>query len=119
MIHCPDALEADFQRVYGLDLGDLWAGRMTVPRAANLTTHLPWGSAIFRAMGLDQAWTTGEHLAAQSVDLMAAANWQRGGGKGSRPKPIPRPSEAKALEDRKERDRLRALRHRAKRRAEV
>lgn len=30
-------------------------------------------------------------LLALIADLLAGANWQRGGGKGQRPKPIPRP----------------------------
>ncbi|WP_162959149.1 hypothetical protein [Micromonospora tulbaghiae] len=25
------------------------------------------------------------------MDVLIAANWQRGGGQGSRPKPVPRP----------------------------
>lgn len=33
-------------------------------------------------------WTLEEHLLAAIVDQLAAANWQRGGGKGSRPEPI-------------------------------
>lgn len=36
-------------------------------------------------------WDTIEHLLAAVVDLLAAANWQRGGGKGQKPKPVPRP----------------------------
>ena len=36
-------------------------------------------------------WTTGDHLLAAAVDALASGNWQRGGGKGKRPKPIPRP----------------------------
>lgn len=92
---------------------------MTVPRAANLAFHLPHGSEVFRALGLDESWTTGEHLAALIADQLAAANWQRGGGKGTRPKPILRPSDMQARRDREERDRQRALRYRAKKRAGV
>lgn len=36
-------------------------------------------------------WTRTEMLLAMIADLLAGANWQRGGGKGARPKPIPRP----------------------------
>jgi hypothetical protein len=36
-------------------------------------------------------WTVETHLLAGIHDRLAQANWQRGGGKGPRPKPIPRP----------------------------
>jgi hypothetical protein len=38
-----------------------------------------------------ETWTRTEHLLAAAVDVLNAANWQRGGGKGPRPKPLPRP----------------------------
>lgn len=37
------------------------------------------------------AWGLEHHLLALIADLLAGANWQRGGGKGSKPRPIPRP----------------------------
>lgn len=36
-------------------------------------------------------WGLSEQLAAAQVDELRSANWQRGGGKGRRPRPIPRP----------------------------
>jgi hypothetical protein len=36
-------------------------------------------------------WTVETHLLAGIHDRLAQANWQRGGGKGPRPKSIPRP----------------------------
>ncbi len=36
-------------------------------------------------------WSPADHFMATAVALLAGANWQRGGGKGSKPKPIPRP----------------------------
>lgn len=33
-------------------------------------------------------WSVGDYLLARSVHLLAGANWQRGGGKGSKPKPV-------------------------------
>lgn len=36
-------------------------------------------------------WGITEHLLAASVDVLQGANWQRGGGKGTKPKPLPRP----------------------------
>lgn len=38
-------------------------------------------------------WSMNTHLLALIADVLAGANWQRGGGKGKRPKPIPRPNE--------------------------
>lgn len=85
---------------------------MTVRRAAALAAHLPPGSAVFRALGVDAAWTMEAHALAAISDGVAAGNWQRGGGKGARPKPAPRPSDIKAAEDKRERERLRAIAYR-------
>lgn len=54
-------------------------------------------------MGSDAAWTTGEHLTAVVADVLAGANWQRGGGKGAQPKPVPRPGDIKKAQDREAR----------------
>lgn len=52
-------------------------------------------SAIARALDPEGAlWADpamANFLLAAVVDHLAAANWQRSGGKGSRPKPVPRP----------------------------
>lgn len=36
-------------------------------------------------------WTLTDHLLAVAVDTLRGANWQRGGGKGTKPKPLKRP----------------------------
>lgn len=36
-------------------------------------------------------WGDAEHILAHILDVLAAGNWQRGGGKGRRPQPLPRP----------------------------
>jgi hypothetical protein len=36
-------------------------------------------------------WGVSEHLLATTIDVLQGANWQRSGGKGLKPKPIPRP----------------------------
>lgn len=42
-------------------------------------------------------WNASDHLLAVVADLLAAANWQRGGDKKKpRPKPLPRPGDVKA-----------------------
>ncbi len=58
-----------------------------------MAIHLPVGSAVLRALDSEGRlqWTVTDYLLATVVDLLAGANWQRSGGKGSRPKPIPRP----------------------------
>lgn len=42
-----------------------------------------------------RGWTTDRHLVVSAVELMAWANYQRGEGKGPRPKPIERPKTGK------------------------
>ncbi|MFB6392637.1 hypothetical protein [Polymorphospora lycopeni] len=39
-------------------------------------------------LGPDAHLRPGDHLLAHVANLIAAGNWQRGGGKGQRPKPI-------------------------------
>lgn len=54
--------------------------------------HLPRDSPLGVALHGEAArWGVAEHLLATAVDALIGANWQRGGGKGPRPKPIPRP----------------------------
>jgi hypothetical protein len=43
-------------------------------------------------IGPPASWSTADYLLATACDQLAAANWQRGGGKNQRPKPIERPS---------------------------
>lgn len=38
-------------------------------------------------------WGVSEYLLAAVLDTLAGANWQRGGGKGKRPQPVPRPGD--------------------------
>lgn len=55
---------------------------------------LPPGASLWNEIGGDAAWTTSEHLLANVLDTLNAANWQRGGGKaGDRPKPVQRPAD--------------------------
>lgn len=55
--------------------------------------NLPEGSRVDRAIrGEVASWRLSDHLLAGIVDLLAVANWQRGGRKaGPRPKSVPRP----------------------------
>lgn len=56
-----------------------------------LAWHLPPESAFKVALAGEMPWSLGDHLLATAVDLLAGANWQRGGGKGPKPKRVPRP----------------------------
>lgn len=59
-----------------------------------LIRQLPRESATVRAVnGAAAEWGLAERLAAMAVHQLAGANWQRGGGKGPRPKLIGPPNE--------------------------
>ena len=60
----------------------------------------PPGSALAAAMDPRMAWTVDQILAAERVDQMNQLMWSLGGGKGRRPKPVPRPWD---IDDRDER----------------
>lgn len=66
---------------------------MTPRRAAVLALNLSAGSATWASCGFDAAWTSETHMAATILDVLRGANWQRGGGSGSKPQPIPRPGD--------------------------
>lgn len=42
----------------------------------------------------ESVWDVGTHLLASVLDGVNAMIWQNGGGKGAKPKPIPRPGQA-------------------------
>lgn len=78
----------------GLDLHDVGTDRFDWRRLLAVVTNLPRTSALARSVhGEAVEWDTTEHLLAAAVDALNAANWQRGGGKGRRPKPVPRPGD--------------------------
>lgn len=54
--------------------------------------HTPRQSALGRSfLGEAANWDVAEYLAAAILDGINSGNWQRGGGKGSRPKKVERP----------------------------
>jgi hypothetical protein len=66
-------------------------GSLSWRRFQSLILHLPPDSASVCVTNPDQ-WDREEHLLAGIYDLLATANWQRGGKKSApRPKPLPRP----------------------------
>lgn len=57
-----------------------------------LATHLPVDSPLALATSDgDSMWELVPHLLAAILDETRQGNWQRGGGKGQRPKPVERP----------------------------
>lgn len=67
-------------------------GGLSWRRLGVLVAALPRESATARAQhGEAVEWSSADYLLAAIYDVLAAGNWQRGGGKGPRPKPIPRP----------------------------
>lgn len=77
-----EAVEADLQRVYGIDIRDL---------VHPITQWRRLRVLVFAMYGDTARWGPTEHLLADTVDILRAGNWQRGGGKGRRPKPRHRP----------------------------
>jgi len=52
---------------------------------------LPTDSQTFQAVKGPQ-WSPEMHRLTDIAEILMGANWQRAGGKGSKPKPLPRPS---------------------------
>lgn len=98
------AVDADLQRFYGLSLNDVAAGRLTFRRLRDLLAELPSEGTALRRRALKGAaesgqrveppadlWNLTNQLLAQLIDQSALRLWQAGGGKGQKPKPLPRP----------------------------
>lgn len=82
----------------GVNLPDVIDGRESAARALWLIGQLGEGSALGAAAAggpEHRPWTTANVLAAAAVNALQGGNWQRGGGKGKKPKPI-EPPKAKA-----------------------
>ncbi len=64
----------------------------------SLLHNLTFGSALMSAIQGGRhhiGWTVEAYLLAETVDALHNANWQRGGGRGSRPKPVERPDKVR------------------------
>lgn len=42
-------------------------------------------------------WTLAVQMLASLIDISAAGNWQRGGGKGAKPRPVKRPQQKRTV----------------------
>lgn len=89
-----EELEFDFAE-RGWDLLDFWRGKITLRALAVRIKHLPRESAFVRAVVGGPHYTDTDVLLIVA-DILAGANWQRGGDKDApRPKPFPRPGDDK------------------------
>lgn len=80
---------------------------MTYRRVGALLARLPSDSSLSQAITADAPpveptkeqqdalWELEHHLLALIFDTINVANWQRGGGKGGKPKPLQRPGVGK------------------------
>lgn len=76
----------------GLRIRDLGSERCTWSDLRAILYTAPPGSVIASCLGTP--WGTSDYMLANVVDLLNAANWQRGGDKHKpRPKPVKRPGE--------------------------
>lgn len=58
---------------------------------ASFVADLPPDAALWRSLNSPRQWGWMEHMLAAAVHAGQAANWQRAGGKGRRPKPLTPP----------------------------
>lgn len=103
-------MEADLQSEYGVQLGDLYTGRLTPRRCWLLIEQLPHGSRTAMAMGGDGAWTTEAHLLSK---LLTAIRSDLAGRRVKPPEPPELEWRAKQKEQQARMDR-RAARYRRK-----
>lgn len=90
-----EQIEADFQDI-GIELADLFRGRLTWRRFGVLLRQLPRTSRFARALDPAAAWSIGEHLQALTLDALNGANWQRSRSRRKAPEPIKRPGATSA-----------------------
>ena len=64
-----EALEADFQRFYGIDLAGLWRGTITVRNVGVLALHLPPEAAVNRTGPDDSVWSTETQILVTLADM--------------------------------------------------
>ncbi|MER6912235.1 hypothetical protein ABT354_11225 [Streptomyces sp. NPDC000594] len=97
-----DELEADCLEHFGVDLLDLWRGRLSLRRVHVLLQSLlkrPGRSAFLAALDASAEWSVTDHLIARLSDaaevanfLFIKANSERSDGL-QLPEPIPRPGQ--------------------------
>jgi hypothetical protein len=73
----PDALEADFQRFYGLNPDLIWTGELPANRAAALAANLPRRAIIWQKLNPRLAWDDQTYLLADIRDSLAFLAWTK------------------------------------------
>lgn len=73
----PDALEADFQRFYGLDTDLIWTGELPANLAAALAANLPRQAIIWQKINPRLAWDDQTYLLADIRDSLAFLAWTK------------------------------------------
>lgn len=90
MAEHPDALRADFQQYYGLNLDGMGRDYTTL-HAADLLAQLPEGARVWRAYDERAVWTAERTLLAAIVNDLNWLVWSKtkdGQRNRNRPKPI-------------------------------
>lgn len=86
-----EAIEYDLITL-GLRIESLGTPRLSWRDLWVIVRQAPRTSALARSIhGSRAAWSQDTYILADLFDAIQGGNWQRGGGKGSRPKPFPRP----------------------------
>ncbi|MCZ4119037.1 hypothetical protein [Streptomyces sp. H39-S7] len=101
----PDELEADLKEFFGVDLLDLWRGRLSL-RSIHVyiksLMHKPGRSVLLAVMDETTQWGTTEHLLARVSDALELSNYlflkanmsdAAASERVPLPAPIPRPGE--------------------------
>jgi hypothetical protein len=96
-----DAVEADLQRWYGVDVRDLYRGGLTYRRLLVLVENLPADSAVAaivakevqdpQAPEYERQWTISEHMLAAILDQLAVLSWLQIAATVKNPPPAPKP----------------------------
>lgn len=78
--------------MYGVDLLDLWRGKLSLRKVRIYLDGLPRNCALSRAVDANAtAWSLTDHLLAELLHSSRTANWQRSDGKTPPPPRIARP----------------------------
>ncbi|MGV9693326.1 hypothetical protein ACWDUX_29950 [Streptomyces sp. NPDC003444] len=98
----PEELEADLLEFFGVDLLDLWHGRLSIRRIGVLVKSLlrkPGRSTLAMVMDETAEWGTTDHLLARISDALETSNYmflQVNSAEDAEiplPEPIPRPGQ--------------------------
>ena len=73
----PDALEADFQRFYGLDTDLIWTGELPANLAAALAANLPRQAIIWQKINPRLAWDDQTYRLAAIPYSLAYLAWRK------------------------------------------